>query len=156
MKFVIKWTVRRSDLAREDRDKLRWALLSFMDRPEANIESIVLFGAEEGAAILEGTDVIPLLKEAWDFSSEDEHLVDLDVEPTRRLRGLRFRSGGHDIAVTASLGAAAFPADAKDGVELLSRADLAMYRVKEHGGDRTSASTTREVSTADLLKVSAD
>ena len=60
-----------------------------MDSQEANLESIVLFGPQEGAAILEGNDITPLVKEAWHFTSMDEHLVDLDVKPALNVLDVR-------------------------------------------------------------------
>lgn len=41
---------------------------------------------------------------------------------------------GRELVVSASVGIATFPADAEGPVELLSRADAAMYRAKSEGG----------------------
>lgn len=40
---------------------------------------------------------------------------------------------GHELTVTASIGIALYPDDAHDLVNLLSNADIAMYRAKQHG-----------------------
>ena len=43
---------------------------------------------------------------------------------------------GHEIAVTASIGAALLPADGEDPVSLLRNADIALYRAKAEGRNR--------------------
>jgi len=40
---------------------------------------------------------------------------------------------GHDVVVTASIGVSVYPRDGDHGEILLRNADIAMYRVKEHG-----------------------
>jgi diguanylate cyclase (GGDEF)-like protein/PAS domain S-box-containing protein len=53
-----------------------------------------------------------------------------------RLAGIRenpFRIGDVDFHVTVSVGAAVFPADAHNPVDLLRAADAALYQVKNHG-----------------------
>jgi diguanylate cyclase (GGDEF)-like protein len=53
-----------------------------------------------------------------------------------RLAGIRenpFRIGDVDFHVTISVGAAVFPADAHNPVDLLRAADAALYQVKNHG-----------------------
>lgn len=47
---------------------------------------------------------------------------------------------GHEIHVTASVGAAGYPADGADAAALLDTADAAMYRAKHEGKGRFSAS----------------
>jgi diguanylate cyclase (GGDEF)-like protein len=46
-----------------------------------------------------------------------------------------FRLGGHDVFVSASVGIAIFPEHGGDAEELVSHADLAMYRAKADGGN---------------------
>jgi diguanylate cyclase (GGDEF)-like protein len=46
-----------------------------------------------------------------------------------------FSIGGHDIQVTASLGAALFPDDGLDAESLLQNASVSLRRAKERGGD---------------------
>lgn len=43
--------------------------------------------------------------------------------------------GGHEIAISASIGAARYPADGSTVHDLLRKADSAMYQVKRGGGD---------------------
>ncbi|HET6265823.1 MAG TPA: EAL domain-containing protein [Usitatibacter sp.] len=43
---------------------------------------------------------------------------------------------GHELALSASVGICAFPEDGRDAQELLSNADIAMYRAKEQGRNR--------------------
>jgi diguanylate cyclase (GGDEF)-like protein len=44
--------------------------------------------------------------------------------------------GGHELHVTASIGASSYPRDAADGNGLLKCADAAMYKAKSQGGNR--------------------
>jgi diguanylate cyclase (GGDEF)-like protein len=41
--------------------------------------------------------------------------------------------GGHEVAVTCSIGCSVYPQDGEDAVTLLKHADVAMYRAKEQG-----------------------
>jgi diguanylate cyclase (GGDEF)-like protein/PAS domain S-box-containing protein len=54
-----------------------------------------------------------------------EKILEIFVQP--------FRLGEREIFITTSIGVALFPLDAGDEEELLSRADMAMYRAKEKG-----------------------
>jgi diguanylate cyclase (GGDEF)-like protein/PAS domain S-box-containing protein len=60
---------------------------------------------------------------------------DLSIVAGKILRSLNqpFIMEGKEIFVTASVGAALFPRDGDHGEILLRNADVAMYRVKEHG-----------------------
>jgi diguanylate cyclase (GGDEF)-like protein len=62
---------------------------------------------------------------------------DVTVVADRLRLALRspFSIGGHDIAVTASLGIALFPDDGPDTDSLLQSATVSMRRAKEKGGD---------------------
>ncbi len=46
-----------------------------------------------------------------------------------------FRVGDRELVVTASLGLSLFPRDAREAGDLLSRAEAAMYRAKDRGGN---------------------
>ncbi|HOI75061.1 MAG TPA: MASE3 domain-containing protein [Syntrophales bacterium] len=50
--------------------------------------------------------------------------------------GMDFVLEGHPVHTSASVGIARFPEDGKDGRTLLRKADEAMYRAKEAGGNR--------------------
>jgi diguanylate cyclase (GGDEF)-like protein len=50
-------------------------------------------------------------------------------------RSLRPGGASADVRITASIGVAAFPADARSANDLLERADAAMYHAKESGRD---------------------
>ena len=52
------------------------------------------------------------------------------------VRSHTFVAGGSPLRITASIGIALFPDQAASAGELLSRADLAMYRAKDEGRDR--------------------
>ncbi len=93
-------------------------------------------GGDEFAALLPDSDAAGALCVA-------ERLVD-------ELRHARFAARGQPVRITASIGGALFPEHSADRDELLIHADLAMYRVKEHGRDGVSleppdARTRREL-----------
>ncbi len=52
------------------------------------------------------------------------------------IRSHPFVVGGSPLRITASVGIAAFPDSAANSEDLLSRADIAMYRAKDEGRDR--------------------
>lgn len=54
------------------------------------------------------------------------------------IRQTRFLFGGKEIGVTASFGVACYPEDGRTGEELLKKADVALYRSKNAGRDRTT------------------
>ena len=47
-----------------------------------------------------------------------------------------FMVDGHELGLSASVGVCTYPEDGKDGQELLSNADIAMYRAKDQGRNR--------------------
>jgi len=54
------------------------------------------------------------------------------------IRGYTFMVGGAPLGITVSLGIALFPEHGSSAGELLSRADMAMYRAKEEGRNRAN------------------
>ncbi|MFZ6743378.1 EAL domain-containing protein [Undibacterium sp. JH2W] len=60
---------------------------------------------------------------------------DVDIVAEKILSALArpFEINGHDVFVTASIGISLYPRDGDHGEILLRYADIAMYRVKEHG-----------------------
>ncbi|WP_296695505.1 EAL domain-containing protein [Rhodoferax sp.] len=59
--------------------------------------------------------------------------VDLIAEKVLKALARPFDISGHDVFVTASIGISLYPRDGDHGEILLRYADIAMYRVKEHG-----------------------
>ena len=64
----------------------------------------------------------------------DENGVRLVVE--RLLKNVQrpFSVGGNTLIADLSIGAAFYPEDGKNLIELLSHADIAMYQAKQNGG----------------------
>jgi diguanylate cyclase (GGDEF)-like protein len=84
------------------------------------------FGGDEFCALLMGKD--RAAASAWAES----------LRAALRAPGYQ-REQGKNIAITASIGIASFPADGQNGEELLKAADTAMYRVKGSGKDASAA-----------------
>ena len=59
--------------------------------------------------------------------------VDVIAEKVLSTLSRPFEVEGHDMFVTASIGISLYPRDGDNGETLLRFADIAMYRVKEHG-----------------------
>ncbi len=66
-----------------------------------------------------------------DVASDDD--IAVVANKIMRTLALPFTMEGKEIFVTASIGAAVYPRDGEHGEGLLRNADVAMYRVKEHG-----------------------
>jgi diguanylate cyclase (GGDEF)-like protein len=86
-------------------------------------DTVARLGGDEFAVLLEG---IRGLDDALDAAERIRHLFDAP-----------FQLDGSDVVVSASIGIA-LAVDVLDAEELLQRADLAMYRVKEHGKNGTT------------------
>ena len=103
-------------------------------------DTVARLGGDEFAVLLEGVRGL------------DDALG--TAERVRRLFDAPFYLGGSDVVVTASIGIA-MASDTNDAEELLRRADLAMYRVKERGKNGTmffdSAMEDHAVDRLDLL-----
>ncbi len=99
-----------SSLARLLRDRLR------------ETDVVARLGGDEFAILLPHTDADRARAVAADL---------LDA-----VRSHTFVAGGSPLRITASIGIALFPDQAASAGELLSRADLAMYRAKDEGRDR--------------------
>jgi diguanylate cyclase (GGDEF)-like protein/PAS domain S-box-containing protein len=66
-------------------------------------------------------------------------------------------AGGRDLYVTASIGAAVYPAHGRDAESLIAHADAAMYRAKGMGGNRYSLfEPSMETVTVDRLSLEHD
>jgi len=66
--------------------------------------------------------------------SNDAQAVDI-ADQIRRLLAEPCDCGGHHLVVTPSIGIALFPRDSTDIDDLLVKADMAMYRAKDQGGN---------------------
>ena len=85
-------------------------------------DTVARFGGDEfGILVHEAHGPADLLKRAETFLSVFRQPFDLD---------------GRSVFVSASAGVSVFPLDGDDADSLLSRADLAMYRAKELGGNQ--------------------
>jgi len=60
------------------------------------------------------------------------------LEKVRKANALALRYGKGRIATSVSIGAALYPANGRQAARLLKRADAAMYRAKNSGGNRCS------------------
>lgn len=83
-------------------------------------DTLARFGGDELVAILPMKDVEKHISLVLD------RILDV-IEPTLQI-------GTESLAIRASIGAVIYPRDADNAEDLLRRADLAMYRVKRHGG----------------------
>lgn len=67
-------------------------------------------------------------------SAEEAYVI---AERVRAAMQQAFELEGRTIAARCSVGAAIYPRDGEDARNLLRRADMAMYRAKAAGGDRS-------------------
>jgi len=99
-----------------------------------------------------GDEFIILLPRAGDAT-------EIQTVSQRVLRALAapVAAGGRDLYVTASIGAAVYPAHGRDAESLIAHADAAMYRAKGMGGNRYSMfEPSMETVTVDRLSLEHD
>jgi diguanylate cyclase (GGDEF)-like protein len=82
------------------------------------------YGGEEFAIYLHSTD--------------EAHAIQVADRLRLMIRKTRFVFEKRELGVTASLGIACYPGHGKTGEELLAHADIALYRSKQDGRDRTT------------------
>ncbi len=82
------------------------------------------YGGEEFAIYLHSTD--------------EQHASKIADRLRLMIRQTRFVFDERELGVTASLGIACYPGHGKTGEELLAHADIALYRSKQDGRDRTT------------------
>jgi diguanylate cyclase (GGDEF)-like protein len=82
----------------------------------------------------------------------DQHSAAAAASQLRSALQPLFALPGHELAMTASIGIALYPADAADAPTLLKYADTAMYRAKEAGRD-TSRFFTSEMNAHALRRL---
>jgi diguanylate cyclase len=85
------------------------------------VDSVCRLGGDEFTIILEGM-------------VDGEHV---SIVAERILEAIRqsIKLEAQEVSVKASIGAALYPKDTHDTTDLLRKADIAMYRAKEHGRD---------------------
>jgi two-component system, cell cycle response regulator len=76
-----------------------------------------------------------------------ESLAALAERCREAIGAISFQVAGNPIAVTASVGVARYPADARDSTELVQAADRALYAAKAAGRDRMFAAGAAQVRT---------
>jgi len=93
------------------------------------VDILSRYGGDEFALILPGTDRTSALNVAEKLRSIIEHAYFPGKNKSQK-------------GITCSAGVAAFPADAKDGEELLQLADIALYMAKEKGKNQSATIDT--------------
>ncbi len=105
-------------------DDLLAGLADLLRQRLRSTDVIARLGGDEFAVLLPRT------------SPDDARRIAADV--LGRIQDHTFLVGGAPLRITASIGVAPFPIDSDNSGEILSRADLAMYRAKEDGRNRYS------------------
>jgi diguanylate cyclase (GGDEF)-like protein len=99
------------------------------------IDSVVR--ASDTAARLGGDEFVVLIDPL-----PDRHVAEATAERILSAMATPIRSQGHDINLAASIGVAVFEGPSStSAVDLIERADAAMYKSKQRGGSRTTVST---------------
>nr|HPG58281.1 GGDEF domain-containing protein [Candidatus Wallbacteria bacterium] len=89
-----------------------------------NIDIPARYGGEEFAVVLPETDIEGAYRLAERIRAE--------------ISKKAFEHNGKKVNVTASLGIASYPQHASNKLDLISRADMALYKSKENGRNRVS------------------
>ncbi len=108
-------------LGHEVGDRLLQEAARRMQRSVRDCDTICRLGGDEFALVL------PELGDMDEAAQVPQRIVDSLHAP--------LRIAGHDLALTASIGVALFPADAEEPEALVRCADAAMYRAKKLGRD---------------------
>ena len=95
------------------------SLATLLKKTARKIDVLARYGGEEFAALLPGIDKKNARKtaERW----------------RKNVQRSSFKSGGQSFAITLSIGFATFPEDGTAKVELIQKADRALYDAKENG-----------------------
>jgi diguanylate cyclase (GGDEF)-like protein len=91
-------------------------------------DTVARTGGDEFLLLLGGFDP--------DGSQEFDHVVTVAEAMSERIRRALhdpFRLAGHEVRISASVGASIYPVDAHDAESLLKHADIAMYQAKRSG-----------------------
>ncbi len=106
---------------------LRGVARTLLEQARAT-DVVARYGGEEFAVVMPETDAAGALVIA-------ERIRE-------RVKALAFDTGQGKLAVTLSLGVAAFPGDAAKKGDLVERADACLYHAKRHGRDRSVAASS--------------
>ncbi|MEX0749615.1 MAG: EAL domain-containing protein [Dehalococcoidia bacterium] len=105
-------------------DELLTGLASLLRERLRRTDVVARLGGDEFAILLPHT--------------QPEHARSIAADLLDAIRNFTFMVGGSPLRISASIGVALFPEHGTSAGELLSRADLAMYRVKDDGRNRYS------------------
>lgn len=114
-------------LGHPEGDKLLKEISALLKSYTRDSDLVCRYGGDEFSLILQDTEKDSALKLG---------------ERIRDAFQLRF--GDHRVQVTASIGVATFPTDARTKAELVAAADAALYRSKQNGRNRVSGASPRE------------
>ncbi len=106
-------------------DRILAEIAKLMKKAVREVDTVVRYGGEEFAVILPSTEVEDAFQAAQKIRNLVEGLVMITPE-------------GKHSSVTISAGVSCFPADSKNKSELISHADLALFKAKESGRNATS------------------
>jgi diguanylate cyclase (GGDEF)-like protein len=90
---------------------------------------------EDTVARIGGDEFVILLPELSDKPEKATEVVIGIADEIRRILTRSYTAGGHELHITASIGAALFPLMGDSPEDLLKHADTAMYQAKAHGRD---------------------
>ncbi len=109
-------------------DQLLRAVASRLEASLRAMDTVARLGGDEFVLVLSDH------KSAQSVSGELQRIVESFAQP--------FTMDNQDVFVTASIGVALYPQDAKDAEALMKSAELAMYRAKESGRNSYQLFTT--------------
>ena len=95
------------------------SLALLLKKNARKIDTLTRYGGEEFAALLPGIDAKNARKtaERW----------------RKNIQRANFKSGGQSFAITLSIGFSTYPADGETKIDLIEKADRALYLAKEQG-----------------------
>jgi diguanylate cyclase (GGDEF)-like protein len=121
-------------------DRMLAELAKIMKQSVREVDTVVRYGGEEFSIILPSTEV----EDAFQVAQKILHLVEGFVMLTPE---------GKQSSVTISAGISCFPADSKGKSELISHADLALFKAKEGGRNKTCTYEKEEIDLEDKVEV---
>lgn len=106
---------------------------------DAGDELLALVAERLRVSVRESDAVFRLRQDEFALVLEDVAEADTIQVPAQRVLNsfaTPFRSGGHEIVLTASIGGAVFPNDGESAQDLMRRAEAALERAKRDGRNR--------------------